>query len=91
MSAEDLGGAELHCATSGVADHLAESEAHAASLTRRVLATLGAGCAPGDPRSHIQPNVQLNRKAVDSACKKSQQCSRPTLKAGLRHDCQALA
>ncbi len=46
MSAEELGGAELHCATSGVADHLAEGEAHAAGIARRVLANLGAAGAP---------------------------------------------
>ena len=49
MSAEELGGAELHCSTSGVADHLAESEAHAAALARRVLGNLGAAGAPGQP------------------------------------------
>jgi len=38
VTAEELGGAELHCTTSGVADHLAENEAHALSLTRNVLA-----------------------------------------------------
>ncbi|KAL4516408.1 hypothetical protein Ndes2526A_g03836 [Nannochloris sp. 'desiccata'] len=35
VTAEELGGAELHCTTSGVADHLAENEAHALSLTRK--------------------------------------------------------
>ena len=49
VSAEDLGGAALHTAVSGVADHLAESEAHAAALARRAVAGLGhAGAgAPG--------------------------------------------
>lgn len=41
VTAEDLGGAELHCTTSGVADHLAENEGHALSLTRSILANLG--------------------------------------------------
>ena len=49
VSAEELGGAELHCSTSGVADHLAENEAHAAALARRVLGNLGAAGAPGQP------------------------------------------
>lgn len=40
VTAEELGGAELHCTTSGVADHLAENEAHALSLTRNVLANI---------------------------------------------------
>jgi 3-methylcrotonyl-CoA carboxylase beta subunit len=49
VSAEDLGGAALHTGVSGVADHLAESEAHAAALARRIVAGLGhAGAgAPG--------------------------------------------
>ena len=51
VSAEELGGAELHCSTSGVADHLAENEAHAAALARRVLANLGAACDPGQPQA----------------------------------------
>ncbi|KAL4431453.1 hypothetical protein ABPG75_006709 [Micractinium tetrahymenae] len=40
VSAEELGGAELHCTTSGVTDHLAENEQHALSLARSILATL---------------------------------------------------
>ena len=34
VSAEYLGGAEVHCQRSGVADHMAESDAHACYLTR---------------------------------------------------------
>lgn len=41
VTAEELGGAELHCSTSGVADHLAENEAHALSLTRSILHNVG--------------------------------------------------
>jgi len=40
VSAEDLGGADLHCRTSGVADHLAENEPHALRLARRIVAAL---------------------------------------------------
>ncbi|PSC74671.1 methylcrotonoyl-carboxylase [Micractinium conductrix] len=40
VTAEELGGAELHCSTSGVTDHLAENEQHALSLARSILATL---------------------------------------------------
>jgi 3-methylcrotonyl-CoA carboxylase beta subunit len=42
VTAEELGGAELHCTTSGVADHLAENETHALSLTRNVLANISS-------------------------------------------------
>ena len=47
VTAEELGGAELHCTTSGVADHLAENEAHALSLTRSILANLGQNLPSG--------------------------------------------
>lgn len=37
VSAEDLGGADVHCSTSGVVDHLAEDEYHALRLTRDIV------------------------------------------------------
>ncbi len=40
VSAEDLGGADVHCKTSGVADHYAENDAHALEITRRCIANL---------------------------------------------------
>ncbi|SDW73311.1 3-methylcrotonyl-CoA carboxylase beta subunit [Pseudomonas syringae] len=40
VSAEDLGGADVHCRTSGVADHYADSEEHALALARRSVANL---------------------------------------------------
>eukprot|EP00462_Mataza_sp_D1_P000279 CAMPEP_0175088288 /NCGR_PEP_ID=MMETSP0086_2-20121207/173_1 /TAXON_ID=136419 /ORGANISM="Unknown Unknown, Strain D1" /LENGTH=543 /DNA_ID=CAMNT_0016360721 /DNA_START=148 /DNA_END=1780 /DNA_ORIENTATION=- len=38
VSAEDLGGASLHCKTSGVTDHFAENDEHALAIARRVVA-----------------------------------------------------
>ena len=40
VSAEDLGGAALHCKRSGVTDHYAESDEHALALCRRVVSNL---------------------------------------------------
>ena len=40
VTAEDLGGADVHCKTSGVADHYAENDEHALSLARRSIANL---------------------------------------------------
>jgi len=40
VSAEALGGADVHCKTSGVADHYAESDAHALDIARRCVANL---------------------------------------------------
>jgi 3-methylcrotonyl-CoA carboxylase beta subunit len=40
VSAEDLGGADLHSRTSGVTDHYAENDAHALGIARRIVADL---------------------------------------------------
>ena len=41
VSAEDLGGADVHCRKSGVADHFAEDEEDALRIGRNILANLG--------------------------------------------------
>jgi len=40
IDAETLGGAEVHCRQSGVADHYAQDDTHALALARRAVATL---------------------------------------------------
>jgi len=40
VSAEDLGGGDLHARQSGVADHLAQDDHHALSIARRIVANL---------------------------------------------------
>jgi len=40
VSAEDLGGGEMHTSVSGVADYLAEDDAHALALARQAVANL---------------------------------------------------
>ncbi len=40
VSAEDLGGGDVHTRISGVADHLAENDRHALSLARRIVGNL---------------------------------------------------
>ena len=47
VTAEELGGGDLHTKTSGVADHLANDDAHALSIARRVVANL----------NHVKPDV----------------------------------
>jgi 3-methylcrotonyl-CoA carboxylase beta subunit len=37
VSAEELGGAELHCRTSGVCDYYAENDMHALEMARRII------------------------------------------------------
>jgi acetyl-CoA carboxylase carboxyltransferase component len=43
VSAEDLGGAEVHTHISGVADHFATDDEHALSIARSCVANLGQG------------------------------------------------
>ncbi|HZQ04104.1 MAG TPA: carboxyl transferase domain-containing protein [Gaiellaceae bacterium] len=43
VSAEDLGGADVHARQSGVADHFALSDEHALGITRRIVADLHMG------------------------------------------------
>ncbi|WP_376091616.1 carboxyl transferase domain-containing protein [Roseomonas sp. CCTCC AB2023176] len=48
VTAEDLGGAEVHSRISGVTDHMAENDAHALGIARRIVAGLN-GRKPGGP------------------------------------------
>src|SRR6056297_2068312 len=47
VSAEDLGGGDVHTRLSGVADYLAEDDAHALALARRAVGNLGSGPCAG--------------------------------------------
>jgi 3-methylcrotonyl-CoA carboxylase beta subunit len=52
VTAEELGGADVHTRLSGVADHLAENDEHALDLLREAVATLpapGPWLVPQDP------------------------------------------
>src|SRR6185369_13471206 len=40
VSAEELGGGDVHTKTSGVADHLADNDAHALEIARRAIGHL---------------------------------------------------
>uniref|UniRef100_A0A0A9YWG2 Probable methylcrotonoyl-CoA carboxylase beta chain, mitochondrial n=1 Tax=Lygus hesperus TaxID=30085 RepID=A0A0A9YWG2_LYGHE len=51
VSAEDLGGALLHCSTSGVADHFAQDESHALHITRDIVNRLNYPVIPPAPHS----------------------------------------
>jgi 3-methylcrotonyl-CoA carboxylase beta subunit len=49
VSAEDLGGGDVHTRLSGVADHLAEDDAHALAIARRVVSHLNRTKPAGPP------------------------------------------
>jgi 3-methylcrotonyl-CoA carboxylase beta subunit len=63
VSAEDLGGAEVHARVSGVADHMARDDAHALALARRCVANLNrpARRAPAEaPRDPLLDPAELH-------------------------------
>lgn len=49
VSAEDLGGADVHCRTSGVSDHYAQNDEHAIQITRNIIENLNT-----PPKTNIE-------------------------------------
>jgi 3-methylcrotonyl-CoA carboxylase beta subunit len=64
VSAEDLGGADVHARKSGVADHYAADDHHALAICRRIVATLGktrrADVALGSAREPAYDPAELD-------------------------------
>ena len=58
VSAEDLGGADVHTRLSGVADHFAETDAHAIEILRNIVESLG-------PKSPSLPPPAFPAQAED--------------------------
>jgi 3-methylcrotonyl-CoA carboxylase beta subunit len=50
ISAEDLGGGDLHAKKSGVVDHLAENDEHALTIVRDIVSTL---CSPAEAGAQV--------------------------------------
>ena len=65
VSAEELGGGDVHTRVSGVADHLAQNDTHALQLARRIAGNLGAkhtaniGQTTGGPGDQGAPREPL--------------------------------
>ncbi|MGH7785804.1 MAG: carboxyl transferase domain-containing protein [Candidatus Binatia bacterium] len=56
VSAEDLGGGDVHTRISGVADHLAANDRDAIAITRQIFANLGAAPPPAfEPEAAEDP------------------------------------
>ncbi len=55
ISAEDLGGGDLHARKSGVVDHLAENDEHALTIVRDIVSTLPATTSAIDTREPRPP------------------------------------
>jgi 3-methylcrotonyl-CoA carboxylase beta subunit len=49
VTAEELGGGDLHARRSGVVDHLADDDAHALEIVREIVATVPGGRHGGNP------------------------------------------
>jgi 3-methylcrotonyl-CoA carboxylase beta subunit len=49
VTAEELGGADVHARVSGVADHIARDDRHALAIARRIVATLNHDKRPDVP------------------------------------------
>jgi len=58
VSAEELGGGDVHTRLSGVADHLAINDAHALALARRIVAST----------NYVKPRLQQLREPRPPAC-----------------------
>jgi 3-methylcrotonyl-CoA carboxylase beta subunit len=63
ISAEDLGGGDLHARRSGVVDHLAENDEHALTIVRDIVSTLEPPRAPyvnlATPKPPLYPAEDL--------------------------------
>ena len=55
VTAEDLGGADVHARTSGVVDHYARNDLHALSICRRIVAGLNRDKPAGPERRAAEP------------------------------------
>lgn len=52
VSAEELGGADVHSRQSGVTDHYAQNDAHAIGIARRIVSTL---------KPSVRPNLNMHK------------------------------
>ena len=65
VTSEELGGADVHCRTSGVADHLALDEPHGLRIARQMVRHLGPPPAPSltrvaAPAAPLFPPTELH-------------------------------
>ena len=61
VTAEELGGGDLHSRTSGVTDHLASDDRDALAIVRRIVGTLGPRSAPSwEVRPTVDPIADQN-------------------------------
>ncbi|KAJ6628255.1 putative methylcrotonoyl-CoA carboxylase beta chain, mitochondrial [Pseudolycoriella hygida] len=66
VSAEDLGGADLHCKTSGVTDHYAVDDQHALELARQVIGNLNLSSSYSNDKSILSSTPNIPNTAVNT-------------------------
>ena len=70
VTAEELGGADVHCRTSGVTDHYATDDLHALYLARRVVANLNlprrslTTSSSAEPEEPVRARVRVRREVT---------------------------
>ncbi len=64
VSAEDLGGGDVHTRLSGVADHLAQNDAHALKLARTAVANLNARQPAPQHRDFEQKSAEAHSESA---------------------------
>ncbi len=55
VTAEDLGGGDVHARTSGVVDHLADDDEHALAIVRSIVGTLERPTSTAPPHEPVEP------------------------------------
>jgi 3-methylcrotonyl-CoA carboxylase beta subunit len=65
VTAEELGGGDVHARTSGVVDHLAEDDEHALEIVRRIVRTLPQSQPPRWERQAPQPPAEDPDEILD--------------------------
>ena len=64
ISAEDLGGGDLHAQKSGVVDHLAENDEHALTIVRDIVSHLCPGASRGPARAARTAPAAIRRRGT---------------------------
>ena len=79
VTAEELGGGDVHARVSGVVDHLAEDDDHALEILRSIVATLPAPPRPPWERARAAPAGRRTPTACSTSSRST--CARPTTRA----------
>ena len=69
VSAEDLGGADVHARTSGVVDHYARNDRHALAICRRIVAGLNRRKAAGTGSAPAGAADAMTRRNCMASCR----------------------